>query len=142
VRRLVALGNAVPAAVDLGFHLCFGDLGHKHFVEPESLEPMVSIANAVSARVKRPIKWFHMPVPRDRDDDAYFAPLRNYQSEADLYLGLLHLTDGIEGVARRVETALKFRTAFGIATECGIGGRPPETIPALLQLHRDACSRF
>ena len=36
---------------------------------------MVEIANATSAGVVRPIQFFHMPVPKDRTDDTYFAPL-------------------------------------------------------------------
>jgi hypothetical protein len=28
-------------------------------------------------------------------------------------------------------------TGFGIATECGMGRRPPETISGLLDLHRE-----
>jgi hypothetical protein len=142
ISRLVRIGNVVSKGVDLGFHLCFGDLGHKHFVEPESLQPTVDIANAVSDSVARPIKWFHMPVPRDRSDLAYFAPLTDYRAKADLYLGLLHLTDGINRAERRVAAARQFRNDFGIATECGRGRRAAETIRPLLQLHKDACERF
>jgi hypothetical protein len=142
VSRLVRLGNSVPQGIDLGFHLCFGDLGHKHFVEPESLQPLIAVANAVSDGISRPIKWFHMPVPRDRSDPAYFAPLVDYRATADLFLGLIHLTDGIEGAERRVAAARQFREDFGIATECGLGRRPPETIPSLLQLHKHACGCF
>ncbi len=140
--RLIRLGNTVPKDIDLGFHLCFGDLGHKHFVEPESLQPLVGVANAISDGVSRPIKWFHMPVPRDRSDSAYFAPLTEYRPTAELFLGLIHLTDGIEGVQRRVSAARQFREDFGIATECGFGRRPPETIPSLLELHKTACGCF
>jgi hypothetical protein len=28
-------------------------------------------------------------------------------------------------------------TDFGIATECGFGRRPPETVPGLIDLHRE-----
>lgn len=140
--RLVRLGDTVPKDVDLGFHLCFGDLGHKHFVEPESLEPLIAMANAIGNGVNRPIKWFHMPVPRDRSDTAYFAALKEYNSPADLFLGLIHLTDGIEGAEKRILAACQFREQFGISTECGFGRRPPETVQALLELHREACSRF
>ncbi|WP_051162559.1 hypothetical protein [Nocardia brevicatena] len=30
VQRLIRLGKAVPEAVDLGYHLCYGDFGHRH----------------------------------------------------------------------------------------------------------------
>jgi hypothetical protein len=85
----------------------------------------------------------HMPVPRDRDDDAYFAPLAalTRQPATELYLGLLHLTDGIEGAERRMQTAERVVADFGLATECGFGRRPPDTIQPLLELHRAAAMR-
>jgi hypothetical protein len=36
---------------------------------------MVEIVNAVSSGVRRPIQFFHLPVPKPRTDDAIFAPL-------------------------------------------------------------------
>ena len=36
---------------------------------------MVELANLIASRVQRPITWMHMPVPIDRVDDAFFAPL-------------------------------------------------------------------
>jgi len=79
-----------------------------------------------------------MPVPRDRVDDPYFSPLRNLKlkSGTELYLGLIHLTDGVEGAKRRAAAAKRVMSDFGVATECGFGRRPPETIPDLLRLHR------
>jgi hypothetical protein len=82
-----------------------------------------------------------MPVPRNRNDDAYFAPLSDLDiGEAKLYLGLVHHTDGGEGARRRLGTARKYITGFGIATECGFGRRPKETIPELLQIHREVAT--
>jgi hypothetical protein len=48
-----------------------------------------------------------MPVLRNRNDDAYFAPLRRLtpHPETELYLGLVHFTDGVEGTRRRIATA-------------------------------------
>jgi hypothetical protein len=79
-----------------------------------------------------------MPVPRDRHDDPYFSPLRDLRlkSGTELYLGLIHLTDGIEGAKRRAAAAKRVVSDFGVATECGFGRRPPETIPELIRLHR------
>jgi len=97
----------------------------------------VEISNMLSKKVRRPLAWIHMPVPRDRADDAYFRPLSDLRiaSETELYLGLMHLTGGIEGYRRRVNVAKRHRSDFGIATECGMGRRPPESIPELLKLH-------
>ena len=139
VHRLIRLGNSVPEEVELGYHLCYGDAGHKHFKEPEDTAKLVAVANAVSAGVTRPINWMHLPVPRDRSDDAYFAPLRTLKlhPETELYLGLVHLHDGAEGALRRIAAAQRVVERFGVATECGMGRRPPETIPDLFMIHSE-----
>src|ERR1700685_2584048 len=94
----------------------------------------------MAAGLRRPLNWVHMPVPRDRDDDAYFAPLRALRlpESTQLFLGLVHATDGIDGVRRRTAAARRSPPPFGIATECGFGRRPPQTVAALLELHRTA----
>jgi hypothetical protein len=81
-----------------------------------------------------------MPVPRDRSDEAYFAPLRglHLRPETELCLGLVHYTDGLDGTRRRLATAEKFVKDFSIATECGFGRRDPATIPELLRIHAQA----
>ena len=58
--------------------------------------------------------------------------------ETELYLGLVHFTDGLEGTRKRMATAEKVVMAFGIGTECGLGQRPAETVVPLLALHRAA----
>ena len=140
VERLRGLRAAIPEAVEMGFHLCYGDSGGKHFKEPADTSLLVKIANAISADSPRPIQWIHMPVPRERDDSAYFAPLRNLKlrPETRLFLGLVHPGDGIEGTRRRMAMAERFIKDFGIATECGFGRRPPETVPELLRVHAEA----
>lgn len=137
IERLIRLGNHVASDIEMGYHLCYGDAGHKHFKEPEDTSKLVEVANAVSAGVTRTINWIHMPVPRDRSDDAYFAPLKNLKlhPETELYLGLVHYADGIDGAQKRIKTAKKFVSEFGVATECGLGRRPSETIPELLSIH-------
>lgn len=141
--RLIRLGNHVPPDVEMGYHLCYGDAGHKHFKEPDDTTKLVAVANGVSAGVARPINWIHLPVPRDRDDAAYFAPLGGLtlHPETELYLGLVHLHDGAEGAERRIAAARRAVATFGVATECGMGRRPPETIPDLLRLHSVVASR-
>jgi hypothetical protein len=139
VERLVRLGDAVPEPVELGYHLCYGDYEHHHFTQPTDAGRLVAIANAVAVGVRRAINWIHLPVPRDRVDDAYFAPLRDLRlaPETELYLGLVHATDGVEGTRRRIETARKVVPTFGVATECGLGRRPAETIPDVLRIHAE-----
>ena len=94
----------------------------------------------MSQDITRPIQLIHMPVPRDRSDDAYFAPLKDLKLKpgTQLCLGLVHHTDGVAGTRRRIAAAEKFVTDFSIATECGFGRRQPETIPELLRIHAEA----
>ena len=138
VDSIARVSNHVPADIELGLHLCYGDRGHKHIIEPPDTSLMVEISNRLVAAINRPINWLHMPVPRDRDDDAYFAPLKNLKlgPGTELYLGLIHLTGGIESTKRRIAAAQRFVANFGAATECGLGRRPPETMREVLALHR------
>ena len=100
---------------------------------------MVEFANRVCASIKRPVQLIHMPVPRNRADDAYFAPLEalRLKPETRLSLGLVHHTDGVEGTRRRLAAAKRFAADFSIATECGFGRRKPDTIPELLRIHAE-----
>jgi hypothetical protein len=134
---LVDLGNRVPADIDLLYHLCYGDSNHRHVVEPTDMGDMVEFANRVSRQIARPIQLIHMPVPRNRSDDAYFAPLRELKlrPETQLCLGLVHYTDGVDGAKQRLAIARKYASDFSIATECGFGRRDPRTIPELLRIH-------
>ncbi len=133
------LGNRVPADVDLLYHLCYGDSGHRHVVEPTDMGDMVEFANRVARAIRRPLQLVHMPVPRNRADDAYFAPLQrlSLRPETELCLGLVHYTDGVEGSKQRLATATKYAENFSIATECGFGRRDPRTIPELLRIHAE-----
>ena len=131
----------VPPEVLLGCHLCYGDLGHKHVIEPPDLYVPVKVANMATQQVHRTIDFFHMPVPRDRHDEKYFAPLRDLEIQAGkLFLGLIHHTDGLVGTKNRIDQAKKVISNFGIATECGFGRRPIEQMPALLSIHREAAA--
>jgi hypothetical protein len=137
IARLTRLAERIPPDIELGFHLCYGDFGHRHFIEPKDTELMTRISNSLSRSVNRSIEWIHMPVPRDRTDDRYFAPFSNLrlQPQTRIFLGLIHHTDGIVGATARMKTAGRYVGEFGVATECGLGRRKPETIMPLLKLH-------
>jgi hypothetical protein len=81
-----------------------------------------------------------MPVPADRTDAAYFAPLKELmRSSTELYLGLVHGADGASGTSKRIQAASEFVSDFGIATECGIGrARTPELAREIMQVHADS----
>lgn len=138
-QRLVRLGAAVPEPVELGYHLCYGDFGHRHFAEPTDTGRLASVATRILSGLGRRLDWIHMPVPRSRADADYFKPLADLHlpPETDLYLGLVHATDGRDGAVRRIEAARTAVADFGIATECGMGRRSADQITALFDLHAE-----
>ena len=82
-----------------------------------------------------------MPVPINRDDDAFYAPLEGLKLPpgTELYLGLVHTQDGVEGTHRRIATAEKFVREFGIASECGVSrGRTVDVALDFLRLYAAA----
>ena len=120
LQRVFRFAAAVDEGVALRFHLCYGDLGHKHFVEPKDTAVLVEIANAILKGTTRPVDWIHLPVPKSRVDLGYFSPLTQLQlSSTKLYLGLLHPDD--EGTRERIKAAAGFVGAFRLATYCGLG---------------------
>lgn len=140
--EMIALGACVPERADLLYHLCYGDNNHRHSIEPSSMADMVEFANRISTGIARTVALFHMPVPRGRADDAYFAPLGELRlrPETRLSLGLVHHTDGVAGTRERLATAERYAGNFLIATECGFGRRPPGTIPELLRIHAEVAT--
>ncbi len=131
----------MPADVELGFHLCYGDVDGKHFIEPEDAGKLVELANALAATITRPIAYIHMPVPIERSDEAYFKPLEGLKLAAgtELYLGCVHAADGVEGTKRRIRAAQKYVADFGIATECGMGRcKTSDVVVDLLKVHAGA----
>lgn len=131
----------IPDDVELGFHLCYGDFGGKHFFDPVDAGKMVEVCNALAQTVRHKIAYIHLPVPLARADDAYFKPLADLKLDpaTELYLGLVHGVDGAEGTRKRIAVASRYVKDFGIATECGMArARTPETVRQLLQVHADA----
>ncbi|WP_341941294.1 hypothetical protein [Microbacterium sp. LWH10-1.2] len=142
VSRLAALVDAVPADVEVGVHLCYGDAGEKHFVEPTDAANLVRYANAVTAASARDLTWLHLPVPIERDDEAYLAPLAGLSYDGELYLGLVHREDGVGGASRRIAAAQRFAPGFGVATECGIGRAPAGTTEDILRTHAELAATW
>jgi len=134
----------VPADVPTGLHLCYGDYGHQHFKQPESLQMQVDLLNAVVAGSGRPVDWASFTVPQATDDAAYFAPLRELTAspETELYLALVpyYPDDQAEGTTAaqiaHIDAALGGRE-WGICTECGMGRVEAGDVPKLLDVHRE-----
>jgi SAM-dependent methyltransferase len=137
VERLVRLGRSIPAGVHLGYHFCHGHERH-HRERPYDARPLVEIANALSLSLSRSLDWIHLPVEEGRVDVRYFETLGGLalRSETQLYLGLLHPSDGVAGAEARIVAAQRFVGDFGVATDCGWGRHRAQDVTALVELHR------
>jgi hypothetical protein len=140
---LARLGDAVPADVEMGYHLCYGSPADEHLVQPKDAGILVEMMEGIAAATKRRIDFFHVPVPKERTDDAFYAPLKSWKRPAGtgLYLGLLHHDDE-GGDRKRVAVARKFIDDFGLSAECGWGRTEPGRLPGLLKGHRAAAEAF
>jgi hypothetical protein len=135
--ELARLGDAVQDDIECGYHLCYGSPRDEHVVMPKDTAIMVEMTHGLLDRLRRPMNFLHLPVPKDRTDAAYFAPLGGLSlpAETTLYLGLIHHADH-HGDRARIDAAGKVVSRFGVATECGWGRTDPARVPALLAAHR------
>ncbi|KAI1084252.1 hypothetical protein F5B20DRAFT_288566 [Whalleya microplaca] len=145
VDRVARLCERIPKDVKFAFHLCYGDLRHKHFVEPHDTSLLVELANALLARetLGPRTEWIHLPVPKERTDPEYFSPLTGLKLDGSgskppyIYLGVVHANDEA-GTKKRIETAqATVPFSFGVATECGLGRTPPEEIDSILHICKE-----
>jgi hypothetical protein len=146
---LVRCIDRVPAAVPVGMHLCYGDYGHQHFTQPDSLQLQVDVVNAVTSAAQRPVNFVSFTVPQGRSDSAYFEPLGGLRTDADteLYFALVpyHPDDQAPGTTaeqiEQIDAALLSSPGgsrhWGICTECGMGRVAAGDVPGLLDLHRE-----
>ena len=136
---LATIGDAVPNAIELGYHLCYGSPADEHLVQPRDAGIMVEIANAIVAAVNRPIQFFHVPVPKGRTDDDYYRPLAGLRLTAgtEIYLGLIHYDDAA-GDAKRLAVARRHVRVDGVGTECGMARGDPARLASLLASHARA----
>jgi hypothetical protein len=135
---LATCAAMVPDGVELGYHLCYGDSnnafliraraqGERHFARPPipDSSALLRAATAVSDVVARRIDFVHMACPYQWTHAEHWRPLAKLALPAgtELFLGLVHAQDGIDGARERVELAAQVITdrAFGVATECGMG---------------------
>jgi hypothetical protein len=145
--QLAALIDHVPDAAPAGLHLCYGDAGHVHMIEPESLAPQVALANAIAERTAP--AWVSFTVPQYRDDEKFFAPLAELRTAptTELYLALVpyHPDRQADGTTDRqvalVDRFLPAGRAWGICTECGMARAERADVPRLLDLHREILDR-
>jgi hypothetical protein len=151
---VAAVANRVPPDVELGIHLC--SIWHHDPDAGQDDAVLVDTANALCERITRPIAYIHMPII-PKHDAADMAPLRQLRLPpgTKLFLGLIHLSDGLDGARRRVAAAQSVVPDFGVGHFCGLraaaggtaanAGTPPppriprataDTIGDVLDLHR------
>ena len=144
---LVRCLERVPADVPVGMHLCYGDYGHQHFKQPESLQMQVDLVNAVTSATKRTLNFVSFTVPQGRNDSAYFEPLAGLTTGPDTELNFAlvpyHPDDQAPGTTaeqiENIDAALLNSPGgarhWGICTECGMGRVDGEDLPRILDLH-------
>lgn len=139
LERALRVIQRIPTDVHVAFHLCYGDLGHRHWVEPEDTSLLVEMANALLDTVGKShqVEWIHLPVPRNRVDAPYFEPLNQLRlNSTRLFLGLVHAGDEA-GTIERINIAHKtYPHDFGVATECGLGRTPRDEIDSILSISK------
>jgi hypothetical protein len=146
---LIRCVDRVPDDVRVGLHLCYGDYGHQHFKQPDSLAMQVRLVNAVVSSAHRSVNWFSFTVPQSRSDEVYFAQLRDLRvgPQTELYFALVpyHPADQPEGTTaeqvRLIDATLAESPSgprpWGICTECGMGRVAAGDVPRLLDIHRE-----
>jgi hypothetical protein len=91
--------------------------------------------------VRRPISYFHIPVPKHRTDPQFYELLGTLSlpQGTELYLGLVHPDDD-EGNRRRLQLGSQFTRVAGIASECGLGRTDPKRVDPLLESYQKMLS--
>ena len=133
------LARAVPAAVLMGYHLCYGTFPDWPMYEARDLALLVKMVHYAVANSGRPVDWVHLAGPKYlRSEDArFFAPLRDLQlDETRVFLGIVLPLDGISGLRRRHATASRFLKDFGVAMYCGFGRQPGQNGIETMREHR------
>lgn len=134
LRRILEL---IPADVEHGIHLCYGDFGHTHFVVPQDLSLCVEFANALAGA----FDFVHMPVDRATGrNPEYHEPLRDLKCDARLALGVIDYRGDEQRTRELIAAASQAGRDFAVATECGMGridqgATPGPTLRRLLELH-------
>jgi hypothetical protein len=135
------ISNRIPSNVELGFHLC--SIWHIDQSKGQDNNVHVDWCNALSRKIDRPIGYFHMPtIPEHETAD--FVPLQRLKlhHETELFLGVIHMDDGLEGASRRIAAATSAVTNFGVSAFCGLAqpsrqeAAHPHTVEEIFELHR------
>jgi hypothetical protein len=75
VAAIARVREHVPAEAELGAAPVLRRSRPQSCRGAKDTKLMVDFTNQLVAAIKHPIAWVHMPIPREREDVAYFAPL-------------------------------------------------------------------
>ena len=135
IAAIERMSKNIPAAVQLGFHFCFGTFGGWPAFAPASLDRAVELANRSVEAARRKVDWVHVPT-LDTVDEKFYAPLADLDAKgARVYLGAIH---NMATLKDRIAVARKYLPDFGLAAYCGFGRTPPEQLPDILRDHLKA----
>ncbi len=124
VTRLTRL---IPPEVLVGYHLCYGTFPEWPMYEARDMGLLVRMANFAVANSGRAVDWLHLAGPRylRSEDRSFFRPLIDLEpGDARVFLGIVLPIDGVAGLRRRVATASRYISDFGVAMYCGFGRQP------------------
>ncbi len=110
-------------------HLCYGDYQHESLLSPRSLAPAVTLLNHTARHlltrgtpfpaVHIPCAYGSAPAPQD---PGFYAPLRRLDPEWKIIAGVVSpQSDADSAHGLRLFEEAAGRTAYGVATACGLG---------------------
>jgi hypothetical protein len=136
---LAKVGDAVPAAIELGYHLCYGSPADEHMVQPKDAGSWSRSRMRSPQKWRVPIQFFTCRCPRAAATTPISRRSKSCSSamRPELYLGLIHHDDA-RGDAARLAAARRHARVDGIGTECGMARGDPARLPALLAAHARA----
>lgn len=149
VKRLKQLELWTPDNIEIGFHMCYGDLQNKHFKEPENTQIIADLIEQLLTNSDRKIGFIQFSVPRDRNDTEYFQPLAKKamtlaaEQGTILFPGLIHPNDKA-GSQKKIEAFKQVLSTvpeaanlkWGVASECGWGRTPRELRTSIMDISK------
>ena len=141
VTRLTRL---IPSEALVGYHLCYGTFPEWPMYEARDMDLLVRMANFAVANSGRTVDWLHLAGPRylRSEDRSFFRPLVDLEPlDARVFLGIVLPIDGEAGLRRRVDTASRYISDFGVAMYCGFGRQPGKDGTETMREHAEGSPR-
>jgi hypothetical protein len=135
VTRLTRL---IPDEALVGYHFCYGTFPEWPMYEARDMALLVRMANFAVTHSGRTVDWLHLAGPRylRSEDRSFFRPLTDLEpGDARVFLGIVLPLDGVAGLRRRMTTASRYISDFGVAMYCGFGRQPGQDGTATMREH-------